>query len=175
VFFSQVDPLITAEQLQLRIKQLGFQLTKRYAQDPDLLVICILKGAVLFLSDLVREMDLPLEMDFVMLSSYHGGTTSGQMEVLQGVSSEVANRPVLIIEDIVDTGRTILKMKELLAQSKPKSIEVCALLDKPSRRVVPMQPEYIGFTIDDLFVVGYGLDYEQRYRNLPYIGVLVAP
>ncbi|NIZ46993.1 hypoxanthine phosphoribosyltransferase [Entomospira nematocerorum] len=173
MLFSSVETLITQDVLAKRIEELGKELTERYKNHADLVIICTLKGSVLFVADLIRHMDIPLEIDFISIASYHGGLTStGDLRVLHGMSTDVKGRPVLIVEDIVDTGRTLTKLKEMLAEMHPSSVEVCALLDKPSRRVVSIESEYVGFTIEDLFVVGYGLDYQQLYRNLPFIGVL---
>jgi hypoxanthine phosphoribosyltransferase len=172
LFFSNVKSYIDAQTLAARIGELGEQITATYKDDTDLVIICTLKGSIIFVADLMRHVNLPVEVDFISIASYHGTTLSGKLEVVHGMTTEITGRHVLIVEDIVDTGRTLSKLKEMVAASQPKSIAVCALLDKPSRRVVPMQAEYVGFTIDDLFVVGFGLDYHQRYRNLPFIGVL---
>ncbi|NIZ18508.1 hypoxanthine phosphoribosyltransferase [Spirochaetales bacterium BR151] len=166
---------MTAPTLKKRITELGAELTQRYKEEKDLVIICTLKGSILFVADLMREIDLPLEVDFISVASYHGGLTSGQLQVVHGMTTQITHRPVLIVEDIVDTGRTLKKLKEMISEGNPRSIEVCALLDKPSRRLVEIEADYVGFTIEDLFVVGYGLDYQQRYRNLPYIGVLSDP
>lgn len=172
MFFSKVRPLISAENLSKRIIQLGEEITSRYQNDDNLIIIGTLKGSLLFMADLIRNIRLPIELDFISISSYHGGTSSGSLQVLHGISSDITGCSVLLIEDIVDTGKTLVKLKEMISKKDPKSIEVCALLDKPSRRDINITVDYTGFTIDDLFVVGYGLDYMQKYRNLPFIGTL---
>ncbi len=174
MFFTTVKPYITEEQLAKRIAELGDELTKKYAQNNDLVVVCVLKGASLFTTDLIRSINLPLELEFITVSSYRGGTQAGKLELIHGLKADITGRPILLVEDIVDSGATVAMLCNLLGKKNPSSLEVCALLDKPCKRVVPVPVDYKAFTVDDLFVVGYGLDYEQKYRNLPYIGVLGA-
>lgn len=174
MFFTMVKPYITAAQIATRIAELGAELTQKYAEVNDLVVICVLKGGSVFATDLIRTINLPLELDFITVSSYRGGTEPGKLELTDGLKTDIMGRPVLLVEDIVDSGATVAMLCALLRQQNPSSLEVCALLDKPSKRVVEVPVDHKAFTIDDLFVVGYGLDYEQKYRNLPYIGVMGA-
>ena len=169
---SQVELLLTREQIASRVKEMGRQITKDF-QGKDLTVICILKGAVVFFVDLVREIDLPMTMDFMAISSYGSATkSSGVVRILKDLDKPVNGRDVLIIEDIVDSGMTLSFLKENLLSRGAASLHIATLLDKPERRRVPLHVDYVGFTIPDEFVVGYGLDYAERYRNLPDIGIL---
>ncbi len=165
--------LITREQLQARIAELGAAISRDYA-GKDLLLLCILKGGVLFLSDLVRAIHIPHAIDFMAISSYGGTRTesSGVVRIIMDLNANIANRDVLIVEDIIDTGRTLTYITELLKTRNPTSVKICTLLNKPSRREVTVPLDYIGFDIPNEFVVGYGLDFNEVYRNLPYIGVL---
>lgn len=165
--------LFSEEQIKNRVKEMGAELTKEYAgKNP--LFICILRGACVFFSDLMRCVECPLEIDFLRASSYIGTNSSGEVAI-EGKMPEVAGRDVVLVEDIVDTARTLSSLKELLEKEKPKSLKVAALLDKPSRRVVEgFKADFTGFEIEDLFVVGYGLDCDEKFRNLPYIGVFKA-
>jgi hypoxanthine phosphoribosyltransferase len=148
------------------------QLDKLY-ENRTPVVVCILKGSVLFSSDLIRNMKTPLTIDFMSVSSYGSGTKStGGLTVKKDLSVDIKGRDVLIVEDIIDSGNTLYKLKKLLNERAPSSVNIVTLLDKPERREVPMEPEYTCFTIEDEFVVGYGLDYDEKYRNLPYVGVL---
>ena len=164
--------LIGAEELQAKVAQLGRQISKDYrGRDP--LLICLLRGAVVFLSDLIRAIDIPLEMDFMAISSYGASTeSSGVVRLVMDLKSNITGRNVLIVEDIVDTGRTLAYILDNLQTRRPADIKVCALLSKPSRREIEVELDYLGFDIPDKFVVGYGLDYAENYRNLPFIGVL---
>jgi hypoxanthine phosphoribosyltransferase len=170
---DQVDKiLIDEETLKNRVKELGEQITKDY-QDKDLIVICILKGAILFTSDLVKEIKLPMAIDFMAVSSYGTSTkSSGVVRILKDLDEEIEGRHVLIVEDIVDTGLTLNYLVENLQTRKPASIKICCCLDKPERRQSPVKVDYVGFNIPDEFVIGYGLDYAEKFRNLPFIGVL---
>lgn len=164
--------LISSEEIQAAVKRLGEQLTTDYAgKNP--LVVCILKGSVLFLSDLIREMDCPLEIDFMDLSSYGGGVEStGQVKILKDLDTDVTNRDVIIVEDIVDTGNTLSKIYELFTHRNAASVKVVTFLNKPDRRTANVEVSYVGMEIPDKFVVGYGMDFDENYRGLPYIGVL---
>ncbi|MFB0537642.1 MAG: hypoxanthine phosphoribosyltransferase [Anaerolineae bacterium] len=166
------DILIGTEELQAKVAQLGRQISEDYrGQNP--LLICLLRGAVVFLSDLIRAIDIPLEMDFMAISSYGDSTeSSGVVRLVMDLKSNITGRNVLIVEDIVDTGRTLAYILDNLQTRRPADIKVCALLSKPSRREVQVELDYLGFEIPDRFVVGYGLDYAENYRNLPFIGVL---
>lgn len=164
--------LITREELSTRVKELAKTLDDEYKGKKPI-VVCILKGSTLFFADLVREMKIPLEFDFLAISSYGNKTkSSGEVKMIKDLDNLIENRHVLIIEDIVDSGYTLTYLKKLLSSRGPASVKICTLLDKKSRREVPLEPDFCGFEIDDYFVVGYGLDYAQKYRNLPEIGVL---
>ena len=164
--------LITREQIAARIKELGKKIARDY-EGKDLLCICVLKGSAIFFSDLLREIELPLEIDFISLSSYGAGTvSSGIITERSGLTRDITDKHLLIVEDIVDSGRTLTYLKETLQKSTAASVAICTLLDKPARRTTSLVPDYSGFTIEDAFVVGYGLDYDEKYRNLPDIGIL---
>ena len=164
--------LISEEEIAKRVKELGKQLTEDY-KGKELLVVGILKGCMLFLSDLVRTIDLPLTLDFMVVSSY-GATTksSGVVRIVKDLEREIEGKDVLIVEDIVDTGLTLSYLVENFKARNPKSVKVCSLLDKPDRRKAQVEIQYIGFKIPDEFVVGYSLDYGENYRNLPFVCVL---
>ena len=164
--------MISEEEIAKRVGELGKQLTEEY-QGKDLLIVGILKGCMLFLSDLVRAIDLPLTMDFMVVSSY-GSTTksSGVVRIIKDLEREIEGKDVLIVEDIVDTGLTLSYLIENFKTRNPKSVKVCSLLDKPDRRKAQVDIGYVGFKIADEFVVGYGLDYAEIYRNLPFVCVL---
>ena len=166
-----VETLITAEQIQTRIAEMAAEIRRDF---PDRLhLIAVLKGAFMFLSDLVRHMEGEVSLDFMAVSSYaKGTTTSGEVRLLKDLDSTLDGRHVVIVEDIVDTGLTLLYLQEILRARGPKTLRTACLLSKPSRRLVDVKVEYIGFTIEDRFVIGYGLDYAEKYRNLPYIAVL---
>ena len=167
---KNAEILFSEEQLQARVKELGAQIAKDY-EGEDLLLVGILKGSVPFMADLMRAIPLEgLTIDFMQVSSYGGGTTtSGEIKISKDLGTDIEGKNVLIVEDIVDTGLTLRNLKQLLLARNPKSLKVCTIMDKPSRRRVELVPDYRGFEVDDLFIVGYGLDYDQLYRNLPYI------
>ena len=163
--------LIDADAIGGRVAELGAQLSADYAgRDPVL--VSVLKGSLVFLADLMRAMDLPASIDLMEVSSYAGTETSGSVRILKDLSKPIEGRDVIVVEDIIDTGLTLNYLLRYLAERKPASIKICCLLDKPARRLAEIPIDYRGFTIPDRFVIGYGLDYEERYRNLPYIGVL---
>jgi hypoxanthine phosphoribosyltransferase len=165
--------LLSEAQIQKRVAELALEIRKDYPD--DLHVIAVLKGAFIFLSDLVRHMPGHVSLDFMALSSYaKGTTTSGEVRMLKDLETPLEGRHVVIVEDIVDTGLTLTYLQAILRKRNPKSLRTACLLSKPSRRQVDVQVEYIGFSIDDKFVVGYGLDYAEQYRNLPYIGVVTT-
>lgn len=169
-----VEVLLSEEQVRARIKELGQKISRDYEGMP-LLLVGILKGSVVFLADLIRSIDLPLDYDFVAISSYGADTrSSGVVRLLKDLDGSIEGQHVLIVEDIVDTGWTLRLsyLAENMRARKAASVKVCALLDKPCRRQVDVGVDYCGFVIDDVFVVGYGLDYNGRYRNLPYVGVV---
>jgi hypoxanthine phosphoribosyltransferase len=164
--------LISTEELQAKVTELGRQISEDYGGKNPLL-ICLLRGAAVFLSDLIRAIDIALEMDFMAISSYGDSTeSSGVVRLVMDLKSSITGRNVLIVEDIVDTGRTLAYILDNLQTRRPADIKVCALLSKPSRREIQVEIDYLGFEIPDKFVVGYGLDYAENYRNLPFIGVL---
>ena len=164
--------LIDEEALQLKIKELGAQITKDY-EGKELLVICILKGAVMFVTDLVKRIDLPLEIDFMAVSSYGNSTkSSGVVRILKDLNEEINGKHILIVEDIIDSGLTLSYLIDNLKSREPASVAVCTLLDKPDNRKTPIDISYTGFVVPYEFVVGYGLDYAEKYRNVPFIFVL---
>jgi hypoxanthine phosphoribosyltransferase len=164
--------LIDEQKIKGRVEELGTQIAADYS-DKDLVVIGILKGAVLFMADLIKKIDIPLSIDFMAVSSYGKSTrSSGVVRILKDLDEEIEGKDVLIVEDIVDTGLTLKFLAENILSRNPKSLKVCCLLDKPSRRKVSVSVDYVGFEIPDEFVVGYGLDYAQKHRNIPYIGVI---
>ncbi|MCX6544239.1 MAG: hypoxanthine phosphoribosyltransferase [Acidobacteria bacterium] len=165
--------IISAEQIQQRVKELAADIRRDFANEPQLHFVSVLKGAFMFLGDLIRAMDRPVTIDFMAVSSYGKSTTSsGEVRVLKDLDTGLEGRNVVIIEDIVDTGLTLAYLQEILHARGPKSLRTACLLSKPSRRVVEVKVDYIGFTIEDRFVVGYGLDYAEQYRHLPYLGAL---
>ena len=164
--------LLTEEQIQARVAELGARLSTDYAGREPVL-ISVLKGSIVFLADLVRGMDLPLSIDIMEVSSYGAATeSSGQVRILKDLSNPIEGRDVIVVEDIIDTGLTLNYLLRYLREKGPASIRICCLLDKPARRLTEIDIDYVGFTIPDRFVVGYGLDFGERYRNLPYVGVL---
>ena len=163
--------VLSEEQIQSRVEELGKKITSDY-QGKSIVVICMLKGAIVFFSDIVRNLNLPLSMEFARLSSYKNGTSSGEMEVVHDISSDITGKDVLIIEDIVDSGKTLSYFVKLLNEKNPASIKICAFLDKKERRQKEIDLDYVGFEIENKFVVGYGLDYDEKLRNLPYIGYI---
>jgi len=167
------EVLIPSERLFARIAELGEEISNDYRGAEPPLLVSILKGGVVFLTDLMRWISIPHHIDFMQLSSYQGGTNStGNVRLLSDLSTNIRDRDVLLVEDIVDTGLTITYLLKQLAIRKPKSVRVCALLSKTEARQVEVPVDYLGFEIPNRFVVGYGLDYDEKYRNLPYIGVL---
>ena len=164
--------LCSEEQLQSKIRELGAAITKDYA-GKDLLMVSILKGSVMVMADLMRAVDLPLQIDFMNVSSYGAGTeTKGSVKILKDLDVDVKGKDLLIVEDILDSGVTLHNLMNLLRQREPNSIEICTLFSKPARRQVEVQAKYVGYEIPDAFIVGYGLDYAEKYRNLPYVGIL---
>ena len=163
----------TKEQIAEAVKKLGQRITEDYAGKAPVMV-CILKGASLFFADLIREIDLPLTIDFMVVSSYGGGntTSTGLVKIIKDLDGDLSGKDVLIVEDILDTGITLSNLVPMLKMRNPNSVKICTILDKPSRRKADIAPDYEGFAVPDEFVVGYGLDYDEKYRNLPYIGIL---
>ncbi len=166
------EVLITQDQLQKKVEELGQQITRDY-QGRTMLLLCVLKGALMFMADLARAIDLPLEMDFMVVSSYGSATeSSGVVRIVKDLEKPIAGKDVLLVEDIVDSGLTLHYLLDVLRTRSPASLRVCTLIDKVKERDKAVTPDYMGFQVADRFVVGYGLDYAQRYRNLPYIGIL---
>jgi hypoxanthine phosphoribosyltransferase len=166
------EVLLTGDEVQARVLELGAQVAADY-EGRDPVLVSVLKGSIIFLADLVRATPIPLSIDLMEVSSYGASTeSSGQVRILKDLSSSIAGRDVLVVEDIIDTGLTLNYLLRYLHDKGPASIRICCLLDKPARRLAPIEIDYRGFTIPDRFVIGYGLDYGEHYRNLPYIGVL---
>jgi hypoxanthine phosphoribosyltransferase len=163
--------LLTEAQIRRRVGELARAITGDYA-GKDLTLVALLTGTVVFLADLVRRLPIPLRLDFMGVSSYGSGTTARKLVFTKELALEVRDRDVLLVDDILDTGRTLSAVTGKLAGLGPRSVRICVLLDKPSRRVVELGADYVGFKVPDVFVVGYGLDYAERYRNLPFLGVL---
>jgi hypoxanthine phosphoribosyltransferase len=172
--YADIDHiLISEEALETRIKELGSQIEQDYADKEDLLLICVLKGGYIFLGDLSRALKRPHSLDFMGVSSYGSNTvSSGAVQIIMDLKEPIHGRHVLIVEDIIDSGRTLSYMRQNLLARQPASLRICSLLNKPSRREVDVAVDYIGFDIPDKFVVGYGLDFDELYRNLPYIAAL---
>ena len=167
-----IEVLIPEQDVRDRIQEMADALSEKYAGE-EVLLIGILNGSVFFLTDLAQKMSIPVEIDFMAASSYGAGTeSSGRVLVTKDVERSISGRHVVIVEDIVDTGQTLHLLTEMLMEKKPASLELAVLLDKPARRKVCMDADYIGFEIPDAFVVGWGLDYDQKYRDLPYVGVI---
>ena len=164
--------LFTEEALRARVGELAQQINRDLAGKEPVL-ISVLRGSFIFMADLVRAVTLPCKLDFMAVSSYGSGTTSsGQVKITKDLSESIEGRDIIVVEDILDSGNTLSYLFQLLQARHPASVRLCTLLDKPSRRTKPITADYTGFTVDDLFVVGYGLDYAEKYRNLPYIGIL---
>ena len=164
--------LFTGEELDRRVRELGEQITADYA-GKEVAVASVLRGSYIFMADLTRAIQLPITVDFMAVSSYGAGTvSSGQVEIKKDLSDSIEGKDLIIVEDILDSGNTLYYLMDVLRARKPASIRICTLLDKPERRTKPITADYVGFSIPDAFVVGYGLDYDEKYRNLPYIGIL---
>lgn len=166
-----LETLISEEELQARIKELGKQLSKDY-EGKELVILCILKGGVMFMTDLVKHITVPLKMEFMVVSSYGDEyKSSGLVKILKDLDEPIQGKHVLIVEDIIDSGRTLNYLKKMLSERKPESLKLCTLLNKEEQRETEVEVDYTGFKVGDEFVIGYGLDYKQYYRNLPYIAV----
>ena len=164
--------LLSKEQLSQKIAELGEEISKDY-QGKEIVAICVLKGAILFMADLARAVKVPMALDFMAVSSYGNGTsTSGTVRILKDLDNSIEGKHVLVVEDIIDSGVTLKYLLKNLKSRKPASIKLCTLLNKPERRRVEVDIDYCGFTVPDYFLVGYGLDYAEKYRNLPFIGIL---
>jgi hypoxanthine phosphoribosyltransferase len=164
--------LIGSEETIKRIEELGKEISKDY-EGKEVTTICVLKGGVMFMAELAKNISVPLTMDFMAVSSYGNETSStGVVKIIKDLDGSIEGKDILIVEDIIDSGRTLSYLMKLLEERKPHSIKICTLLDKPERRIVDVAVDYVGFSIPDEFVIGYGLDYQQNYRNLPYIAVV---
>lgn len=163
--------LISKRKLKKIVKRLGRQISEDYKGKP-LMLVGILKGSIISISDIMREITIPCRIDLMIVSAYKDDTVVGSVEIIQDIMTDIKNFDVVIIEDIIDTGKTLSCVKKMLLEREPKSLKICTLLDKPSRRETELEADYVGTVVPDEFVVGYGLDYAERYRNLPYIGVL---
>ncbi|MDD4797135.1 MAG: hypoxanthine phosphoribosyltransferase [Eubacteriales bacterium] len=170
---EDLDHILYDEQtIADRVAALGRAISQAYAGQ-DLLVVGVLKGATVFFADLIRQIDMPLEMDFIAVSSYgRRSSTTGEVRFIKDLDVSVENRNVLLVEDILDTGTTLKYLSDIMRSRQPASVKICTLLDKPTRRTADIEADYVGFVIPDAFAVGYGLDYAEKYRNLPMIGVL---
>ena len=166
-----IKVLITEEEITSRTRELAQQIKKDYNNE-EIVIVCILKGAAFFATELAKRIDSDTIIDFMKVSSYIGTESTGKIDFTLDISEDITGKNVLIVEDIVDTGRTLTYVKKYLETKNPKSVKICTLLNKKARRVVELNPEYVCFDIPDKFVIGYGLDYDEKYRNLPYIGYL---
>lgn len=164
--------LYSPEDIAKRVKELGSQISKEY-KDKEIILVCILKGSYVFTADLSREIDVPCSVEFMQVSSYADSTvTSGSLRIIKDINVPVDGKHLIIIEDIIDTGITLNNLKKMLSTRNPASLKLCAFLDKPSRRKTDIEADYVGYTVEDNFLVGYGLDYAQKYRNLPFVAIL---
>lgn len=171
---ESISVYISEEEIKKKIKELGKKITEDYKNvEGKLLLVSVLKGAVVFMTDLMREIDLPLSIDFMIVSSYGSSTVSrGNVKIVKDLDINISDYNILIVEDILDSGYTLSKIIEMLKTRNPKSLKLCTFLNKPDRRVANVELDYCGFVIPDEFIVGYGLDYDEKYRNLPYVGII---
>ena len=169
---NNIRVLISEEEVDKKIREMAAEISKAY-EGKELHMVCVLRGGVFFMCELAKRITVPVTIDFMSVSSYGDGTeSSGQIKIVKDLDDSIEGKHVLVVEDIIDSGRTLSKLMDLLESRKPKSLALCTLLDKPERRVVEVDVDYIGFQIPDLFVVGYGLDCAQKHRNYPYVGVV---
>ena len=166
--------LLTQEQIQERVKELGAEISRDY-EGKEPVIICMLKGAVYFFADLTKHITIPIMIDFARLSSYRNGTTSGKMELIANITAKIEGKDVIIVEDIVDSGKTLAYFISLLKEKNPSSIKICSFLDKKERREADINADYIGFDIPCGFVIGYGLDYAEKYREFPFLAEIIDP
>lgn len=170
----RIDELLSGNVIRTRVKELGRKIERDYRDKGDIILVGLLRGSVIFLADLAREIDLEAKIDFMVVSSYGNSMESSrEVRINKDLEEDIKNKNVIIVEDIIDTGYTLEKVKEYLELKSPATLEICTLLDKPGRREVPVTVKYVGFEIPDVFVIGYGIDYAQKHRNLPYIGKVV--
>jgi len=170
----RIDELLSGNVIRTRVKELGRKIERDYRDKGDIILVGLLRGSVVFLADLAREIDLEAKIDFMVVSSYGNSMESSrEVRINKDLEEDIKNKNVIIVEDIIDTGYTLEKVKEYLELKSPATLEICTLLDKPDRREVPVTVKYVGFEIPDVFVIGYGIDYAQKHRNLPYIGKVV--
>lgn len=164
--------LVSEKEIENRITEIAEELNAYY-KDDEVIAVCILKGSVPFYWDLIKKLSFPVTFDFMCVSSYGSGTvSSGELTISKDIAADINGKRVLIVEDILDSGNTLFSLKKIFAERNPKDIKICTLLDKPERRVKDIKADFLGFAIEDKFVVGYGLDYDEKYRQLPYIGIL---
>ena len=163
--------LLTEEQIQQKVAEIGKRITEEY-RDKNPIFVGVLKGCFIFMADLMRTVEIPCSMDFMAVSSYSGATSTGAVKINKDLSEDIAGRHVILVEDILDTGRTLQRLVDYYRELGAEDVRICVMLDKPEAHRVPIQAEYVGAEVGDAFIVGYGLDYAQRYRNLPYIGIL---
>ena len=169
---NNIKVLVSEEEINKKIRELGEIISKDY-EGKEVHLICVLKGGVFFMCDLAKRISAPVTLDFMSVSSYGDSTeSSGRVKIVKDLDESIENKHVLIVEDIIDSGRTLSFLIDMLKSRKPASLKLCTLLDKPERRVTDVKVDYVGFNIPDKFVLGYGLDFEQKYRNLPYVGVI---
>ncbi|MFC6053703.1 hypoxanthine phosphoribosyltransferase [Acinetobacter sp. Ac_877] len=168
----QMSVMISTEEIQAKVKELGAHIDAHYANsDKELVLVGLLRGSVIFMADLCRAITKPHELDFMTVSSYGGGTVSSKdVKILKDLDGEIRGKDILVVEDIIDSGNTLSKVLEILSTRQPNSIELCTLVSKPSRREIDLDVKFLGFEVEDKFIVGYGLDYDQKYRHLPFIG-----
>ena len=170
----RIDELISGKKIRVRVKELGAEIENDYRGKGDIILVGLLRGSVVFLADLAREINLEAKIDFMVVSSYGNSMESSrEVRINKDLEEDIKNKNVIIIEDIIDTGYTLEKVEEYLRLKSPSSLEICTLLDKPERRKVSVDVKYVGFSIPDVFVIGYGIDYAQKHRNLPFIGKVV--
>ena len=163
--------LVSEEEAKEIVERLGKQISKDY-EGKNLVLVSVLKGAVVFMADLMRAIDIPLSIDFMVVSSYNKTESTGTVKIIKDLDTDLTGKDILIVEDILDTGRTLASLMEILKMRNPASLKICTFLDKPARRQVDFEADFVGMEIPDAFVVGYGLDYDEKYRNLPYVGIL---